>query len=267
MPTLLETQRAVARDLVTGDGTAAAPHIVAAGLAPQARLAIYRNTFLLTATKALRLTFPAIHRLVGADFFEGAAQLFIEAQPPASAWLDDYGEAFPDFLERFPPAAELSYLAGVARLDWAVSRALHAPDAAPLDLARLASLAPEAQAGIVLLPHPALGLLHAAYPADAIWRAVLARDDAAMAAIDLDAGSIFLVVHRGAEGVDLRRLSESHWRFLRALCEARPLQEAIDAAPGIDPASALAEHLLAGDFIGFESNDEDHHPAPQRVSP
>ncbi len=267
MPTLLETQRAIARDLVTGDGTAAAPHIVAAGLAPQARLAIYRNTFLLTATKALRLTFPAIHRLVGTNFFEGAAQLFIEAQPPASAWLDDYGEAFPDFLERFPPAAELSYLAGVARLDWAVSRALSAPDAQPLDLARLASLGAQAQARIVLLPHPSLSLLRVAHPVDAIWRAVLDQDDAAMAAIDLAAGPVFLVVHRGADGVDLRRLSEAPWRFLSVLCERRPLQEAIDSAPGLDHAAALAEHLLAGDFIGFESNDEGHHPAPQRVSP
>jgi Putative DNA-binding domain len=267
MPTLLETQRAIARDLITGEGTTAASCIVAGGLAPRARLAIYRNTLLLTVSKALRLTFPAIHRLVGADFFDGAAQLFIEAQPPASAWLDEYGKTFPDFLERFPPASSLAYLADVARLDWAVSRALHAPDTEPLDLARLAALDAQAQARIVLLPHPALSLLRAAHPADAIWRAVLAQDDAAMAAIDLDSGPVFLLVHRGAEDIDLRRLSEAQWNFLRALCEGRPLQDAIDAAPGIDPAAALAEHLRAGDFIGFDSNEDNRRPGPQQVSP
>jgi hypothetical protein len=267
MPTLLETQRAIARHLVTGEDAAAACHVVPAGLAPQARLAVYRNTFLLTAARALRLSFPAIHRLVGADFFDGAAQLFIEAQPPASAWLDEYGAGFPDFLERFAPAASLPYLACVARLEWAVSRALHAPDTAPIELAGLAALAPEAQARIAFVPHPSLGLLRAAHPADAIWRAVLTQDDGAMAAIDLDCGPVFLLVHRNEESVDVRRLSEARWNFLGALCARRPLQDAIDAAPSVDPAAALAEHLLAGYFIGFDENDDDHQPAPQEPSP
>ena len=50
-------------------------------------------------------------------------------------------DLFPEFLARFPPAASLAYIADVARLEWAVNRALHAPDAAPLDVARLADRA------------------------------------------------------------------------------------------------------------------------------
>ena len=77
------------------DGPCAA-HVVADGIAGQARLSVYRNTFIGNLTTALRLAYPAIHRLVGGPFFESAARLFIEAQPPQSAWLDEYGAGFPD---------------------------------------------------------------------------------------------------------------------------------------------------------------------------
>jgi hypothetical protein len=35
------------------------------------------------------------------------------------------------------------------------------------------------------------------------------------------------------------------------LCSGRPLQAALDAAPGLDAVTALAGHLAAGCFTGF----------------
>ena len=102
MPTLLEIQRAMRRSLVQGDSTAVSA-MLAARISPD-RLDIYRNTFLLTLTRALRLCFPVVQKLVGEEFFEGAAQIFVAEHPPRSAWLDQYGSAFPDFLHAFSPA-------------------------------------------------------------------------------------------------------------------------------------------------------------------
>jgi Putative DNA-binding domain len=124
MPTMLELQRAVYRGLVVGEDGPCAEHVVAEGIAGEARLNIYRNTFIANLTTALRLVYPAIHCLVGALFFESAARFFIEAQPPRSAWLDEYGADFPEFLAGFAPAASLPYLPGVARLERAVNTAL-----------------------------------------------------------------------------------------------------------------------------------------------
>ena len=126
VPTLLEIQRAMRRSLVQGDSTAVSA-MLAAQISPD-RLDIYRNTFLLTLTRALRLCFPVVQKLVGEEFFEGAAQIFVAEHPPRSAWLDQYGSAFPDFLHAFSPAESVPYLSDVARLEWAVSGALHAPD-------------------------------------------------------------------------------------------------------------------------------------------
>lgn len=251
MPALLEVQHALYRSLVERDDTGAAGHVVADGLTPAARLNIYRNTFAATLTTALRLSFPAVRLLVGAEFFEGAARIFMEAAPPTSAYLDEYGAEFPAFLERFPPAAALAYLADVARLEWAVSHALHAPDAAALDIAGLSAVAPADHGSVAFVPHPSLGLIEAAYPADAIWRAVLAEDEVAMAAVDLGAGPVRLLVQRLDAGVDVTGLDEPAWRFLAALCGGMPLGEAIASAPDLDAAAALAEHLAHGCFTSF----------------
>src|SRR5256885_13959319 len=127
--------------LVTHDDRGISAHVVDAGMSPAERLDVYRSTFASVLTKALRLSYPAVHRLVGPGFFEGAARIFIEAHPPKSACLDDYGEKFADFLSDFEPAASLAYLPGVIRLEWAVNRVLHASDVEPLDPRRLAALA------------------------------------------------------------------------------------------------------------------------------
>ena len=254
-PTLLELQHAIYRSIVGRDDAEAAAWIVAEGIDPEVRLGIYRNTFASVLTNALRLSFPATHRLVAAECFEDAAHLFFEAQPPQSANLDDYGVGFPEFLARLPSVAALAYLPDVARLEWAVSRALHAPNAEPLDLGRLSALSTDERARVRFAPHPSAGLVRADHPADSIWRAVLAQDDVALAAIDPASGSVWLLVHRAEAGVVVVRLSEAAWRFTAALFAGRPLLAALDDAPCADAAALLAGHLAAGCFVEFDLAD------------
>jgi hypothetical protein len=256
MPTLLDIQRAVGRSIIAGDDAPAARYILADELLPEARLGIYRNNFVGNVTTVLRLSYPAIHRLVGAEFFEGAARIFISAEPPRRADLDAYGEGLPGFLAGFPPVGALPYLAGVARLEWAVNRALHAPDMEPLDLSRVAAIAAAEHGHVAFRPHPSVALVAADHPVDEVWRAVLAEDDHAMAAIDLDAGPVRLLVERRATGVEVTRLEAPAWSFAAALFASRPLWMAIEAAPEVDAATLLAEHLAAGRFIGFELVDK-----------
>jgi hypothetical protein len=258
MPTLLEVQRAMRASLVAGDDAAAAG-MLADGIGGE-RLGIYRNTYLVAATRALRLNFPAVAKLVGAEFFDGAAGIFATRHPPTAACLDDYGEGFADFLAGFAPAARLVYLRDVARLEWAVGRALHAPDRDALDLARLAALTPDDR--VVLVPHPALTLLSAGHPADLIWRATLADDTAALAAIDPGAGPVHLVVRRTA-GVEVARLDESAWRFAKALCAGEPVEAALGDMPDARAYALLAEYLAAGWFVDFYTSDR----AERRAAP
>lgn len=254
MPTLLDIQRVMHSALVDPEAGDAEALIVGDGLLPRERLAIYRNTIIGVLVNALRLSYPAVERLVGGEFFEGAARSFVAGRLPQSAYLNDYGREFPEFLNGFAPASSLPYLPDVAQLEWAVNRALHAPDQPSLNAAHLAGVDPADHGRIRFSPHPSLTWLRVAYPADTIWRAVLNGDDAALAAIDLSAGSVALVIEHLPGGVTVSRLDDGAWQFLSSLCEGATLQAALDAAAGIDPGIELAEHLSLGRLCGFTVN-------------
>jgi hypothetical protein len=252
MPTLLELQRAMRAGLIDRNVAEIAGSL-GEGYGAD-RLDIYSNTIMTGLTKALRLTFPAVERLVGGEFFDGAADTFIRKNLPGTACLDQYGGEFADFLRGFPLAASLSYLSDVAALEWLVSRALHAEDREPLELDRLTRIPPEEMSDLRFEPHPAIGLLHADHPADDIWRAVLASDGEALAALDVTAGPVFLLVERGANGVEVARLPEAEWRFLQALCRGEPLHAAIGSIADLDAANLLAGHLAAGRFVALHES-------------
>jgi hypothetical protein len=258
MPALLELQQSLRAQLFGG----AVPPDAASG----ERLAIHRNTGLATLVNALRLSYPAIQRLVGAEFFEGAAREFIRRHPPTSPCLNDYGASLPGFLAAFAPAATLVYLADVARLEWAVNRALHADDAPRLDLARLAALEQAAVSRLRFAVHPAVSVLRLEFPADAIWRAVLEQDDAAMAALDLAAGPVHLLVERDADAVQVRRLNAARWQFASRLCAGDPLYTMVEHAPDADLSAWLAEHLASGRIIDFQLQPPPMHAPPRRVT-
>lgn len=249
MPSLREVQRAVRTSLVEGDDRAASAWIVVDGIAAQMRLEVHRRAFAGNLAAALRLSFPAVRQLVGPEFFDDAARRFAHEAPPTEADLDAYGAGFPDFVARLQTAASLPWLPDVARLEWAVTCALHAPDAPPLDALSLVDLAAEDHPHVCFVAHPSVSLVSSPYPVDTLWRAVLNRDDAALADLDPDAGPVWLLVHRGAEGVTVTRLDVHAWRFSNDLLSGQPLGRI--ASEDVDASALLAEHLAAGRFAAF----------------
>jgi hypothetical protein len=263
MPALLEVQRAMGRALLAPS----APDAQTLGFEASPAFGVYRNTCLGTLTQALALSFPAVRRLVGDAFFESAAQAFIRTYPAASAYLNDYGEQLPGFLAHYRHAAALTYLPDVARLEWAVNRALHAADVEALDVASLAKLDAAALPALSFVPHPAVTVLRLERPADVIWRAVLDGDDAALRALDPDAGPVWLLIGRSAAGVEVRRMEPLAGVFTQRLCAGEPLQAVLDAtAASIEPTSGetmadalnavLADHLASARFTSWRTGDQ-----------
>lgn len=265
-PSLLEMQRAWRAAIGDGNPAATIPHIVADAIPAEDRLAIYRNTAESTLVHALQLAYPAVRKLVGEEFFESAARAYLIVEWSHTAWLDEYGTSFPDFLRNFDPIRThptlSTYLADVATLERAVNHALHAADAEPLDLGTLAVVAPEDVERLRFDPHPSICLVRVATPADTIWNAVLEDDDAAMRAVDLHDGPVHLLVERRDDGsgpnIHLERIPAAAWRFAKALCDGISLGRAIEETTsratreaGFAPESTLAGHLNAGRFTGF----------------
>lgn len=250
MPTLLETQTVMRDELLSGE-IAATLHSY---LSNPEGLSIYRNTHIGSLTAALRLSYPAVHKLVGPDFFDGVAIRFIRAHPLRGAYLYEYGSAFPNFLGTLSEVRIPSYLCDVARLEWAVNCALHAPHTPPLEYNQLASVSATDQARIAFTVHPTAAVVHSKFPVDTVWRAVLESDDLALADVDLDAGPVWLLIDREQGDVWVRRIDEAGGRFTADLFAGLPLQAALDMAHG-DATVHLADHLASGRFSDFHLVD------------
>jgi hypothetical protein len=228
--------------------------IAGEGLAPAARLQIYRHHVLTSLTEALQATFPVVCRLVDARFFGYAADTYIRQHPPEEPCLWEYGARFPAFLATFPPCRDLVYLADVARLEWALNVALHAEERLPMTADALRQIPGEQVACLTFQCHPALTLLCSLWPIDQIWRAHQADADLT-AAIDLCAGGVRLEIFRGADAVGFRTLAPALYAFRAALATGHPLGTAVEAALAVAEdfhvTRALADLLADGLVIGL----------------
>ncbi len=243
MTSLRELQAAFRDGVLGGDATRLAPLIAGGRLAPLQRFAVHANHYRLALGEALAATFPATRGLVGAQAFAFAARRFAIEHPPREPRLWAYGAGFSGFLSTLPEARELPWLPAVARLEWALNLAVHAPDAPALDPAALAALPRDAFASLRLVLHPSCGLVASRHPVLALWRAGRGEGGDLPPA---EGGDLVLAFRDDGEAA-IRRLTPCEFRWPAALRAGRSAARALRAAgPGFDPAPLLAEMLASG---------------------
>jgi hypothetical protein len=225
--------------------------------APARRFGVYRNNVMLSLVNALRSRFPVVEKIVGAEFFAAMARVFVTAQPPRSPLLATYGDGFPAFVAAFEPARELPYLADVARLEAARTRAYHAADATPVGADHFATLDGEAAGDVRIAIHPSTEIVCSSFPIVTIW--AMNSGEQALAPIEDWRGEDALVA-RPYLDVQVRTLPPGGAAFLLALAAGRPLGEATETALADHPDFDLTFNLagligsgLARDIIVPES--------------
>lgn len=213
------------------DATRPVPNTVTSHTArtPDKRFAVYRNNVISGLSQALRTQFPAAEAIVGTEFFMGMARVYIATEPPRSPVLVSYGERFPAFIETFPPAAELPYLADVARLEIARTQAYHAADAVPLDAAAWQAVDVNAISGMRVTLHPSLRVLRSVFPVVTIWS--MNTGVLEPASIE-DCAAEDAVIARPNADVEVRTLPPGGAAFLDALAAGQTLGEAASTAAG-----------------------------------
>ena len=203
MPSLLELQQAFAASLATADNAPVPPSLlpclVADHVAADERLAVYRNNARHNAREALRAVYPVVEQLVGARFFDHAADRYAAAHPSTSGDIHAFGGQFAAFLAAFEPAAGLAYLPDVARLEWAMHEVFHAAAAPPFPLERLAGVAESGHAALRFVFNPACRLVASAWPVHRLW--ALHQPGAVWdEAFDIHAGGVDLLFSAPAAG-------------------------------------------------------------------
>lgn len=217
------------------------------------RFAVYRNNVVVGLTEALKDAFPAVCRIVGAEFFQVMARTFALSEPPVSPVLLDYGAEFPDFIADFEPAATLPYLPDVARIERAWTEAYHAREALPLQASDFAAIDADRLAEIHFTVHPSLRVVRSHLPALTIWR--MNVGDGAPKPVDLEAGGEDTLIVRPDAEVEARSMPPGGAEFVTALTAHLSVTEATKAALAADPRFDLSGNLAgligAGVFVGY----------------
>ncbi|MCT0201472.1 DNA-binding domain-containing protein [Synechococcus sp. CS-603] len=212
-------------------------------------IAAYKGSVKGKLIRCLEEIYPVCRRLVGAAFFGGLAETYVMQNASTSPDLGDYGGDLPVFLQTFPPAKALPYLADVAQLEWHWHRAFNAADESGIDLTALAQVAPGQWERLVFqLPQSSV-LMQSDFPVHRIWQANQA-DATDSETIDLDEGSVNLFIWRDGVETRIDRPNPDEWRLLEgfaARTEFGQLCSELDqGAVPVDPAVLLPVFVQRG---------------------
>ncbi len=209
---------------------------------PRERFGVYRNNRMVGLIGTLETRFPATRKIVGEEFFRAAARRFIAEEPPRSPVMMFYGDAFPNFLADFEPGQSVPYLADVAKLEAARTRAAHAADAKPLTRDALAAASPDGLAAARFALHPSLEIVPSSYPVVTIY--AMNSGEMELAPVTAWRGEDALVVRPELQ-VEVRRISAGARIFLQSLADNKTLGDSARAASCADERFELAENLAA----------------------
>ena len=228
LPSLRDTQAAFAAHLAGHDR----PDLVAA-IAGDSRIALqrlqlHRHHVTRSIGAALAATFPTVAAVVGQEFFGRLANGFVAGTSLKDPVLSRYGGRFHQFVAAKQEMHGLSYLADVARLDWALNVAFHAPFEPRLSVADLARCPQDSLPGLSLRLPAGTSLIESAWPLDLIWQA--SQPDTSVDRVDLAEGPFYLLVFRRPDDAAFAVLSAGEAAFIKCLLEDDRLASAAQHA-------------------------------------
>lgn len=232
------------------------------------RFNVYRNNVVAGLVEALKAAYPAVCRIVGHDFFAAMARVYVALEPPRSPVMLDYGETFPDFIERFDPAKSVPYLPDVARLERAWVEAYHAAEAPPADPAPLATIDSRSLPQIGFALHPSVRVVRSSFPVVQIW--LMNIDAGEPAAIDICSGGESALVVRPIAEVEVRRLPVGAATFIMGLAAGASVADAaalaLDADCDFDLAGALRDLFAMNMIVGWNVREGSEFSTIARVA-
>jgi hypothetical protein len=248
---LAQLQRSFAEALFFDDAPIPATIRAASGPADVSRFGVYRNNVMASLINAMAARYPVVRKLLWDDAFERIARLYVIAKPPRSPVLLEYGEAFPAFLRKIGDGNSADYLADIAELEAARTRAYHAADATPVGRDAFANLLTDRLTDLRLQLHPSVVLLRSRFPVVSAWQANLYANDNTVSEWRPESA----LIARPNLDVAVHRLSAGTHLFVSALLDGQTVGSAIERAlagvPDFDVAEGLATLISADIVVGF----------------
>ena len=137
------------------------------------RLGIYAYAYRSRLAEALGSNYPALQKLLDADFAALAAE-YVRTHDSPFFSIRYYGDDLAAFLSSHEDYAGAPLLAELARFEWAMGGVFDAADAAPLEEAALARVPPARWAQLRFTFHPSVARLALHWNAPQVWQALSA---------------------------------------------------------------------------------------------
>ena len=199
-------------------------------------LAIYANAYASRLIEILRVDYPGVVQLAGAESFASIARAYIAAYPsktPNARW---FGRDLPTFLAREGASPSSPALAEMASFEWALGIAFDAADDDVLELAHLASVPATAWPGLRFTLHASAQRLDLQWNVPAYWTAVK-QDEPVPASTAASAPQPWIVWRRDLTTWFRALESDEVWMF-DVVAAGATFAEACDA---------VSEHCESGD--------------------
>jgi len=178
------------------------------------RLNIYRNNVFGNFNSVLSSIFEVVKMLVGEKYFEQLCDEYNQKHFSRSGNLDNYGDAFPHFLEKLKNKHKLAFLPDVARLELLYHKAYYCADAKIFDLKKFQKIAPQDFSNLKFELHPSCFLMASEFPVFSIWKDNI--ENGGRKKISLNKAE-FVLVERAHGKVEIHNLSKEEFIFLANL--------------------------------------------------
>lgn len=168
MPQLCDLQQTFAEAIVEGKYQTATAAMATDGMALRS-VALYRGLIRNNFVQVLRITYPALHRLVGDSYFGVLARGYIKKYPSISGDLFLYGRHLQALLQHIeaPPL-----LVELARLEWACHEVHQAADSSPLAPEQLQAMVSADPSRVTIQFHQTARFLSFPVPIHRVWQAL-----------------------------------------------------------------------------------------------
>lgn len=236
MTNLAEQQQVLLDALLAWPAEDAMKRVAAYAIDPRARgLKAYQANGHMLAERALQAAYPVLVQLLGGESFADLARALWHAHPPTRGDVACWGGDLAAFVQTSAQLQDESYLADVARVEWALHQCAGAPDASA-DLPTLALLTSEDPDQLRLMLAPGCAVLRSAWPVAAILGAHRdGQPSLAEAGAMLQSGvAQDVLVWRAGLWPEARAAVPGEGDLVQALLEGISLGQALERAPALD---------------------------------
>ena len=201
--------------------------VTAGRLAPEQRIQIYRNNFIISLSEVLEATYPCCKAVVGDECFAQLARQHVLTRPLKEGNVTDYGDRFVDTISsQTRVIAAVPYIVDLARLEWLVDRASqHVAIASNFPFEQLARITEDNFSQLTLEVAEPVYFFDSQYPVASLWQMITSDQ---VESVDITRSESVIIQHR-QEGMLVIATTPSAIKLMRLCQQGQPLGEADDS--------------------------------------